>query len=50
VLEPEDAETMANWAHGGGFSLDASVRIDGDRPEQTKGARLDLQWSVRAEL
>jgi len=33
VLEPEDAETMANWAHGGGFSLDASVRIEGaDRP------------------
>jgi hypothetical protein len=33
VLEPEDAETMANWEHGGGFSLDASVRIEGaDRP------------------
>jgi hypothetical protein len=33
VLEPEDAETMANWAYGGGFSLDASVRIEGaDRP------------------
>jgi len=33
VLEPEDAEAMANWAHGGGFSLDASVRIEGaDRP------------------
>jgi hypothetical protein len=33
VLEPEDAETMANWTHGGGFSLDASVRIEGaDRP------------------
>ena len=33
VLEPEDAETMANGEHGGGFSLDASVRIDGaDRP------------------
>jgi len=33
VLEPEDAETMANWAHGGGFSLDASMRIEGaDRP------------------
>ncbi|MBK7677204.1 MAG: transposase [Candidatus Accumulibacter sp.] len=29
VLEPEDAETMANWAHGGGFSLDAGVRIEG---------------------
>jgi hypothetical protein len=22
VLEPEDAGTMASWAHGGGFSLD----------------------------
>ena len=33
VLEPEDAETMANWDHGGGFSLDASVRVEGaDRP------------------
>jgi hypothetical protein len=33
VLDPEDAETMANWAHAGGFSLDASVRIEGtDRP------------------
>jgi len=29
VLEPEDAETMASWEHGGGFSLDASVRIEG---------------------
>jgi hypothetical protein len=26
-------DTLANWAHGGGFSLDASVRIEGaDRP------------------
>ncbi|KFB68564.1 MAG: hypothetical protein CAPSK01_001960 [Candidatus Accumulibacter vicinus] len=33
MLEPEDAETMANWDHGGGFSLDASVRVEGaDRP------------------
>ncbi|SBT05888.1 hypothetical protein ACCAA_270120 [Candidatus Accumulibacter aalborgensis] len=29
VLEPEDAETMASWEHGGGFSLDASVRVEG---------------------
>ncbi|MEF8768086.1 MAG: transposase [Candidatus Accumulibacter phosphatis] len=29
VLEPEDAETMANWEHGGGFSLDAGVRLEG---------------------
>ncbi|MBK7676633.1 MAG: transposase [Candidatus Accumulibacter sp.] len=32
VLEPEDAETMANWAHGGGFSLDARVHRSADRP------------------
>ncbi len=33
VLEAEDAETMASWEHGGDFSLDASVRIEGaDRP------------------
>ena len=29
VLELADAEAMANWEHGGGFSLDASVRIEG---------------------
>jgi hypothetical protein len=29
VLEPEEPEAMANWAHVGGFSLDASVRIEG---------------------
>jgi len=28
VLEPADAEAMANWDHDGGFSLDASVRIE----------------------
>ena len=27
VLKLNGAETMANWDHGGGFSLDASVRI-----------------------
>ena len=32
-LEPTDAREMAGWDHGGGFSLDASVRIEGqDRP------------------
>jgi hypothetical protein len=29
VLEPEDAETMASWEHEGGFSVDASVRVEG---------------------
>ena len=28
VLEREDAEAMGTWDHGGGFSLDASVRIE----------------------
>ena len=28
-LDPADARDMAGWHHGGGFSLDASVRIEG---------------------
>jgi len=28
-LDPADARDMASWGHGGGFSLDASVCIDG---------------------
>jgi hypothetical protein len=33
LLEREDAQAMGEWDHGGGFSLDASVRIEGeDRP------------------
>ena len=28
-LDPADARDMADWHHGGGFSLDASVRIEG---------------------
>ena len=28
TLDPADARDMAGWDHGGGFSLDASVRID----------------------
>jgi hypothetical protein len=32
-LDPADARDMARWHHGGGFWLDASVRIEGqDRP------------------
>ncbi len=27
VLEPEDAETMASWAHAGGFCLDAEHSV-----------------------
>ena len=30
VLEREDAEAMGAWDHGGGFSVDASVRIEAD--------------------
>ena len=30
LLEPEVAEEMAAWDHDGGFSLDASVRIEAD--------------------
>lgn len=28
LLEPHEAEDMLDWDHGGGFSLDASVRIE----------------------
>jgi len=28
LLEPHEAEDMLGWDHGGGFSLDASVRIE----------------------
>ncbi len=28
LLEPHDTEDMLGWDHGGGFSLDASVRIE----------------------
>jgi hypothetical protein len=28
-LDPADARDMASWHHGGGFSLDASIRIEG---------------------
>ena len=28
-LDPADARDMAGWHHGGGFSLDAAVRIEG---------------------
>lgn len=28
LLEPDEAQAMAAWKHGGGFSVDASVRIE----------------------
>ena len=30
LLTREDAQTMAAWEHGGGFSVDAGVRIEAD--------------------
>ena len=40
VLEPHEAEDMLTWEHGGGFSLDASVKISGwDRDGLEKLAR-----------
>jgi hypothetical protein len=30
VLEREEAAAMGTWEHGGGFSVDASVRIEAD--------------------
>ena len=29
LIEEDDADKMAGWDHGGGFSVDASVRIEG---------------------
>ena len=37
-LDCADARDMASWGHGGGFSLDASVRIEG--PDRTGLERL----------
>jgi len=33
LFEREDAQAMGAWDHGGGFSLDASVRIEADDQE-----------------
>jgi hypothetical protein len=30
LLSPEETQTMAAWEHGGGFSVDAGVRIEAD--------------------
>ncbi len=29
LLDQNERETMEQWAHGGGFSIDAQVRIEG---------------------
>ena len=44
LLDPADARDMAGWHHGGGFSLDASVRIDG--PDRAGLERL-LRYCAR---
>ena len=43
-LDPADARDMAGWHHGGGFSLDASVRIEG--PDRAGLERL-LRYCAR---
>ena len=43
-LDPADARDMAGWHHGGGFSLDASVRIEG--PDRSGLERL-LRYCAR---
>ena len=30
LLEPAEAQAMAAWAHGGGFSVNAAVRSEAD--------------------
>ena len=43
-LDKDDARDMAHWANGGGFSFDASVRIEGhDRGALEWLASLDEQ-------
>jgi hypothetical protein len=43
-LDPADARDMAGWHHGGGFSLDASVKIEG--PDRSGLERL-LRYCAR---
>jgi hypothetical protein len=43
-LDPADARDMAGWHHGGGFSLDAAVRIEG--PDRAGLERL-LRYCAR---
>ncbi len=46
LIEKDDAEKMAGWDHGGGFSVDASVRIEGtDRPGLERLLRYDQRKS-----
>jgi hypothetical protein len=43
-LDPDDAQDMAQWANGGGFSLDASVRIEA---HDRKGLERLLRYCAR---
>ena len=47
LLEPAQAQTMAAWEHGGGFSIDAAVRIE--RHDRNGLQRL-LRYGARPAL
>jgi len=44
LLSPEDAAELRQWGHGGGFSLDASVRIEA---RDRKGVERLLRYCAR---
>ena len=47
LLEADDAKDMGAWQHDGGFSLDASVRIEGhDRPSLDTAPARRSHWSA----
>jgi hypothetical protein len=46
LLPRDDARVMAQWAHGGGFSVDASLRIEAaDRAECLRLLQYDRRKS-----
>ena len=46
LLPDEDAQAMGQWQHGGGFSVDASVRIEAtDRAGRERLLRYDRRKS-----
>lgn len=47
-LDPADARDMASWGHGGGFSLDASVRIEGTDRTGSPAQPAAAGWPSRA--
>ena len=47
LLPSDDAQAMGQWAHGGGFSIDASVRIEAaDRAGRERRLRYDRRKSL----